>query len=88
MKYTRKIVDSIHDGSLAKAEFEHFETFNLQVPKALDGVPSELLNPAEAWPDKSAFKEEVKKLAGLFEKNFSKYADDVDEKVKAAGPRA
>lgn len=88
LKYTRKIIDAIHDGSLAKASFEKFGVFNLQIPTAIAGVPETLLNPATSWPDKSAFKHELNKLAEMFSTNFEKYANDVSAEVAAAGPKA
>lgn len=88
LKYTRKIIDAIHDGSLAKAEFENFGVFNLQIPKKIEGVPENLLNPATSWPDKAAFKVELNKLADMFSTNFEKYANDVSAEVAAAGPKA
>ncbi|PWZ02083.1 putative phosphoenolpyruvate carboxykinase [Testicularia cyperi] len=87
LKYTRKIIDSIHDGSLAKAEFENFGVFNLQIPKAVEGVPETLLNPATSWPDVAGFKIELNKLADMFATNFEKYANDVSAEVAAAGPK-
>lgn len=87
LKYTRRIVDAVHSGELAKAEFETFGTFGLQIPIALEGVPRELLNPRSAWPDKEAFEREVRKLAGMFKKAFALYEEDVDEKVRLAGPQ-
>ncbi|KAI5474637.1 hypothetical protein MNV49_002707 [Pseudohyphozyma bogoriensis] len=87
LKYTRAIVDAIHDGSLAKQEFSTFPTFNLQIPTSLPGVPSELLDPVQAWADKAAFKAESAKLAGMFTAAFEKYAPDVSASVLAAGPQ-
>lgn len=87
LKYTRAIVDAIHDGSLAKAEFVNFPVFNLSIPKALEGVPSEILDPQQAWADKAAFKTEVEKLAGMFNKAFAKYESDVSKEVVAVGPK-
>lgn len=49
LKYTRAILDAIHDGSLSKVEYENFPTFNLQIPKSCNGVPDEILNPTKAW---------------------------------------
>merc|ERR1711977_424162 len=49
LKYTRAILDAIHSGELAKVEYENYETFNLAVPKTCTNVPSELLNPRNAW---------------------------------------
>ncbi|KAJ7287398.1 phosphoenolpyruvate carboxykinase-domain-containing protein [Mycena rebaudengoi] len=87
LKYTRAIVDAVHSGELAKAEFENFGTFNLSIPTHVEGVPKEVLNPHTAWPDKEAFQREVRKLAGMFVKAFALYQKDVDAKVRAAGPQ-
>ncbi|KAL1747133.1 ATP-utilizing phosphoenolpyruvate carboxykinase [Schizophyllum fasciatum] len=87
LKYTRRIVDAIHSGELAQAEFETFGTFGLSIPTALAGVPRELLNPELAWPDKASFAKEVRKLAGMFQKAFALYEQDVDESVRRAGPQ-
>jgi len=87
LKYTRRIVDAVHSGELAKAEYENFGVFGLSIPTSLEGVPRELLNPELAWADKEAFQREVRKLAGMFHKAFALYEKDVDEKVSLAGPQ-
>ncbi|GEQ70576.1 hypothetical protein JCM33374_g4254 [Metschnikowia sp. JCM 33374] len=87
LKYTRAILDAIHDGSLSKVEYENFPTFNLQIPKSCNGVPPEILNPTKAWKaGDSAFDKEIKSLAGKFAENFQKYADQATPEVKAVGP--
>ena len=85
LKYTRAILDSIHSGELAKAEYETYGTFNLSVPKSCAGVPDDLLNPAKSWTGTADFKEEVTKLGKLFVDNFTKYADEATEDVIKAG---
>ena len=87
LKVTRRIVDAVHSGELAKAEYENFDVFNLQIPTSLEGVPRELLNPRLAWQDKEAFEREVRKLGGMFKKAFALYEQDVDTKVRDAGPQ-
>jgi phosphoenolpyruvate carboxykinase (ATP) len=87
LKYTRAILDAIHSGELAKVEYETYETFNLAVPKTCTGVPSELLNPRNAWTaGHDSFREEVTKLGGLFVENFKKYSSEATEEVIKAGP--
>ncbi|ORX40595.1 phosphoenolpyruvate carboxykinase [Kockovaella imperatae] len=86
LKYTRAIVDAIHNGSLAKAEYETFPVFNLSIPKAVEGVPSDILHPAKVWPSQDAFDAELKKLGEMFQKAYTKYEADIDPKVKLAGP--
>lgn len=88
LKYTRAILDAIHSGELSKVEYETYDTFNLAVPKTCNGVPSELLNPQNAWtqgPD--SFKAEVTKLGVLFNENFKKYSSEATEDVIKAGPQ-
>ena len=86
LKFTRRIVDAVHSGVLAKSEYETFDVFGLPIPTSLEGVPRELLNPKLAWADKEAFGREVRKLAGMFQKAFALYEQDVEEKVRLAGP--
>ncbi|KAL8442287.1 hypothetical protein Emag_006530 [Eimeria magna] len=86
LKYTRAMVDAIHDGSLAKAEFEIMPVFNLHVPKAVSGVPTELLLPHRAWKDTGDLTRQMKKLAVLFVDNFKQYHDRATENVIKAGP--
>lgn len=87
LKYTRAILDAIHSGELAKAEYETYEIFNLSVPRSCSGVPNEMLNPKTSWNGTADFDEEVKKLGGLFVENFKKYSDEATEEVMNAGPK-
>jgi phosphoenolpyruvate carboxykinase (ATP) len=88
LKYTRAILDAIHSGELANVEYETYDTFNLAVPKTCSGVPSELLNPQNAWTQGGdSFKAEVTKLGVLFNENFKKYASEATEDVIKAGPQ-
>ncbi|CAN6666224.1 hypothetical protein TRVA0_037S01530 [Trichomonascus vanleenenianus] len=88
LKYTRAILDAIHAGELNNVEYETFPVFNLQVPKTVPNVPSELLNPLNAWTaSKAEFDDEVKKLAGLFVENFENYKSEATPEVISAGPQ-
>ena len=69
-----------------QAEYENDPVFRLTYPKSCPGVPSELLDPASSWADKTEFKEVQHELAGLFEKNFAKYASQAPAEVIAQGP--
>lgn len=89
LKVTRTIVDAIHSGELEKAEFETMPGFNLSIPKKVSGVDSVILNPTNTWSDKAAFKDQTKKLASQFIKNFKNYEDGTPaEVVKKGGPNA
>ncbi len=86
LKYTRKIIDAIHDGSLAKSECITMPIFGLQVPVNCEGVPADVLIPEKSWEDKEKYDATVKNLAARFIKNFGKYADKASKEVINAGP--
>ncbi|KAG0224673.1 Protein kinase C-like 1 [Actinomortierella wolfii] len=88
LKYSRAIIDAIHSGELKTAEYENYPVFNLQIPKAVSNVPSDVLHPKKAWTGSEAdFNATVTKLANLFNTNFAKYQDQASEDVIAAGPK-
>ncbi|GAA5877788.1 hypothetical protein JCM5296_000528 [Sporobolomyces johnsonii] len=87
LKVTRAIIDAIHAGTLAKAEFKKSPVFNLSIPTTVEGVPAELLEPAQAWEDKKAYEAQNIKLAEMFTKAFERYASECSPEVVAAGPK-
>ena len=87
LKYTRAIVDAIHQGSLRDVDTVVDPVFGFAVPKSCPGVPSEVLQPRGTWKDGGAYDEMASKLAARFKENFAKYADGVSEQVRKAGPR-
>ncbi|XP_059279553.1 phosphoenolpyruvate carboxykinase (ATP) 1-like [Lycium ferocissimum] len=93
LAYTRKIIDAIHSGALLKAEYKKTDVFGLEIPTELEGVPSEILDPVNTWPDKKAHKDTLLKLGGLFKKNFEVFTNykigtdsNLTEEILAAGP--
>src|SRR4051812_31340928 len=85
LKYTRAMVTAAVNGTLLKSEFETDPAFGLTIPKSLAGVPSELLNPRNAWADKADYDKTAAHLAELFAKNFEKF--EVSDKIRNAGPK-
>jgi len=86
LKYTRKMVDAIHSGSLIDCDYVEMDKFGLQIPKHVEGVPDDMLQPKTTWTDKKAYDETLDKLYGLFRDNFVEYADKCPHEVKQAGP--
>jgi len=89
IKDTRACIDGILNGSINDAEFETLDIFNLQIPKALDGVKdNKVLNPRGTWEDKAEYDAMLKKLAGMFQENFRRYDDNGGEfDYASAGPQ-
>jgi phosphoenolpyruvate carboxykinase (ATP) len=85
LKYTRAFVDAILDGSLSKAEYHTDPVFGLHIPKAVPGVPSEVLMPRNTWKDGAAYDASAKKLATAFRANDKQF--EMPDAVRGAGPR-
>ena len=83
---TRAIVDAIVSGELKDVETVHIDKLNLDVPVAVTGVDSKLLNPVNTWADKAEYGKYAQQIAQEFAANFVKY--DVSDAIKNAGPKA
>ena len=86
LRYTRAIIDAIHDGSLDNVEFVTDPIFGLAVPTTCPNVPEEVLVPKNTWQDTAAYDAQARKLANLFIKNFEKYKTGSSEAIINAGP--
>ena len=78
LKYTRAMVTAALNGEIEDADFRHDSIFNVDIPQSCAGVPSEVMNPRDTWADKDAYDETARRLAGMFQKNFSDNYPDMD----------
>ena len=88
IKNTRACINGILDGKINDSEFETLPIFDLSIPRTLDGVDTEVLNPRNTWENKDAYDTQARKLASMYVENFKKYlTDDSDFDFTAAGPQ-
>jgi phosphoenolpyruvate carboxykinase (ATP) len=85
---TRALINAIFDGELDEAETEILPIFNLQMPKALAGLDSRVLDPRSSYDDPAEWEKRARHLGGLFVDNFKKFTDnDAGKVLVAAGPQ-
>jgi phosphoenolpyruvate carboxykinase (ATP) len=71
IKVTRALLNAALDGSLNNAEFRTDPNFGFQVPVAVPGVDTTILDPRATWADKAAYDETAAKLVKQFVDNLS-----------------
>jgi len=86
LAYTRAMVSAILSGELEDAAFTEHDILGLRMPRAVAGVPSEVLDPRATWDDPAAYDAKARDLAGRFRENDKKY--DMPQAVRDSGPRA
>jgi len=88
IKVTRALLNAALDGSLNDVEFRKDENFGFEVPVAVPGVDSQILDPRATWDDKEEYDRTAQKLVQLFVDNFADFEAHVDEGVRNAAPTA
>ncbi len=84
--HTRTLLNAALDGKLLEVEFRRDPVFGFEVPRFCDGVPEKVLNPADTWGDRAAYKNKYLQLAALFIENFKKFSEGTPEEITQAGP--
>lgn len=88
IKDTRGIINAILDGSIDHAEFTQTPYFQLNIPTALPGVDTNILDPRNTYTNVADWDAKARDLAARFIKNFEKYTDNEEGKaLVAAGPQ-
>ena len=88
IKDTRGIIDAILNGDILSAPTKKIPYFNFEVPTALNGVDTGILDPRDTYKNAEDWEVKAKDLAGRFIKNFSKYTNTEEGKaLVAAGPQ-
>jgi phosphoenolpyruvate carboxykinase (ATP) len=84
---TRTMLSAALSGELDDVRYRADELFGFEVPAAVPGVDSKILDPRSTWRDPEQYDRKARELAQMFADNFAKRFGDVGESVQAAGPR-
>ena len=87
IKHTRALLAAVLDGSLRDARYVRDPFFGLMLPQDVPGIPNEILDPRQAWADKTAYDTAARDLVSRFEKNFATFAETASPEIKAAAIR-
>jgi phosphoenolpyruvate carboxykinase (ATP) len=88
IQHTRGLLRAVLDGTLKNATFVTDPFFGLAMPRDIDGIPNDVLDPRAAWLDKAAYDTTAAGLVKRFEDNFETFAAHVGDDVRAAAIRA
>ncbi|HEX7751387.1 MAG TPA: phosphoenolpyruvate carboxykinase [Novosphingobium sp.] len=86
IKATRALLNAALDGSLNTVEFRKDPNFGFEVPVAVPGVDTALLDPRGAWADAEDYDRTAHELVRKFVENFAEFEAHVDEGVRNAAP--
>jgi len=68
--HTRAIVRAILEGDLRGMSTHVDPVFGLQIPNRVPGVPREVLDTRDSWPNAEDYDRQAEKLRAMFEKNI------------------
>jgi phosphoenolpyruvate carboxykinase (ATP) len=88
LSYTRNMITAALQGKLDNVDFNEHEVFGLAMPTECPEVPTEILDPKNTWKDKGAYDQKAQKLAKAFVDNFEKFAENANEEILSAAPKA
>lgn len=84
--HTRAMVSAALNGDLDGVAFHPHPIFQIWVPEAVPGVPSDILDPRRTWDDPAAYDRQAADLANRFVENFKRFKTARSE-IVAAGPQ-
>ena len=87
LPYTRAMITAALNGQLEGVKYTKHPIFGMQVPGAVPGIPTEILDPRNTWADKAAYDKTAASLAEKFVENFKKYADFANDEILAGAPK-
>ncbi len=85
--HTRALITAALNGDLNNVEYTQDPVFGVEVPQSVPGVPSDILTPRNAWPNKEDYDAKAKELAEAFLKNIEKYNDSSRGNIMAGAPK-
>jgi phosphoenolpyruvate carboxykinase (ATP) len=87
IQYTRALLSATLSGKLVKVDYAKDPIFGFDVPKHCEGVPPEILDPANTWPSREEYFRKYDGLAARFIENFKLMMDGCPAHIVESGPK-
>jgi phosphoenolpyruvate carboxykinase (ATP) len=87
IQHTRRLLNAALSGVLADVRYRKDPVFGFAVPESCEGVPSEILDPANTWGSREEYFRRYEGLASRFIENFKTLAAGCPPEVVEAGPK-
>jgi phosphoenolpyruvate carboxykinase (ATP) len=87
IQHTRRLLNDALSGDLHDVEFRKDPVFGFDVPVFCEGVPKQILDPANTWGSREEYNRKYDALAARFIENFKLMKDGCPEHVVEAGPK-
>ncbi len=85
--HSRALLTAVLEGKLDRVDYIIDPWFGFEIPQSCEGVPTDILNPAESWTDKKAYEKTIQDLVSQFKNNMKRYEDSTPQEVLLAGPK-
>jgi phosphoenolpyruvate carboxykinase (ATP) len=87
IQHTRRLLNAALDGKLAAVPYRTDSIFGFSVPTSCEGVPAEILDPANTWGSREEYFRKYDALAARFIENFKLMMEGCPAHVVEAGPK-
>ncbi|HOL70230.1 MAG TPA: phosphoenolpyruvate carboxykinase (ATP) [Bryobacteraceae bacterium] len=87
IQHTRTLLNNALSGKLNKVKFRIDPVFGFEVPEFCEGVPTNILDPANTWGSREEYYRKYDALAARFIENFKLIKDGCPPHIVEAGPK-
>ena len=87
IRHTRALLNAALEGRLADVQYRKDPVFGFEVPLSCEGVPEQILDPANTWSSRDEYFRRYDALAARFIENFKLMESGCPPEIVEAGPK-
>lgn len=87
IRHTRNMLNAVLDGELEHVTYRKDKLFNFDIPLTCPNVPEDVLDPENAWGNKSEYWMKYDALVSRYIENFKMFTDGCPEEIVKVGPQ-